>query len=136
MVPQKLEANQLSHRVFLQSDLQPHFHKSSLGNSTTHIHSIARDGSQVALGRFTHLPNALLKISAASPLSLRRCSDSGKAMRSSGGEGVCLWEQVLSALLACSEPTKHFLQASCPSQNSAGRQSSACHQQGKCLLIG
>lgn len=33
-------------------------------------------------------------------------------MRSSGGGGVCLWEQVLPARLACSEPTsKHFLQA-------------------------
>lgn len=107
MVLQNLEANQLSLRILLQSDLQPHFHNSSFRNSIshTHTHTIARDGSQVALGMSTHLPNALLKISAASSFSLRRCSDSGQAMRSSGREGAHPWDQVLPALLACSELT-------------------------------
>lgn len=73
---QKLEASPLSHRISLQISLGPHFHNSACRNSGSHIHSIARIGSHVAVEMFTRLSDALLEIFAASSFPLRRCSSS------------------------------------------------------------
>lgn len=123
---QKLEASPLSHRILLPSGLRPHFHNSACRNSGSHVHAITGNGSQVAVGMSTHLPNALLEILAASSFRLRRYLGSQMLLSLLSGKEVCSQEQALPAPSPVLSP-RALSTGICPSQNSAGRQSSDWH---------